>query len=394
MNWQRTRLKYLAAAPIVNGLGESATLEDESWPRYIRTTDFAGPRALREETKATLPPDVARKAEVRRGDLLMSAAGTVGKTFLYDFDEPACYAGYLVRFRPMSNVDPRFVAYWTESPLFLDQVETGKVTSTIDNYSASKYQNLSISIPDRETQRAIADYLDTETARIDTLIAKKQRSIDLVRQRLNELARHLTIGQQASVPLRRVAAHVKTGGTPPAETISDEGAEWVTPGDFTEYLEVTSSARRVSPAALASGHLPTFEAGSVLIVGIGATAGRVGYVERPVSGNQQVTGIECGDSIQGEFLAWQLHVRAPELRSLAPYTTLPIINNDFLKSLPIFVTNLETQRRVIRRLRKEKERVRSLVQVTERQLALLHEHRQALIAAAVTGELEVPGVAA
>ena len=45
----------------------------------------------------------------------------------------------------------------------------GKVVSTIDNFSAGKYQNLQCPAPDLTTQRQIADYLDNETARIEAL---------------------------------------------------------------------------------------------------------------------------------------------------------------------------------------------------------------------------------
>lgn len=68
-------LKYLAAIPIVNGLGLSGSFTDDSWPRYIRTTDIGGPRRLREDVFASQPREVARRAIVQRGDILMTAAG-------------------------------------------------------------------------------------------------------------------------------------------------------------------------------------------------------------------------------------------------------------------------------------------------------------------------------
>ena len=93
MTWQRTRLKYLAAVPITNGVGEPAEFDDPAWPRYIRTTDIGGPTVLREDTFASLPPATAALAPVARGDILMSAAGTIGRTYLHVSDLPACYSG-------------------------------------------------------------------------------------------------------------------------------------------------------------------------------------------------------------------------------------------------------------------------------------------------------------
>ncbi len=139
-----TRLKYLAAEPIVNGVGEAADQDDPTWPRYVRTTDIAGPTSLREDTFASLPPEIARRAPLIRGDIVMTAAGTIGKSFRYEEPGSACFAGYLVRFRAGPGVDPRFVSYWMETPEYWNQIEHGKVVSTIENFSAGKYRNLMI----------------------------------------------------------------------------------------------------------------------------------------------------------------------------------------------------------------------------------------------------------
>ncbi len=157
MTWQPTRLKYLAAAPITNGLGEAAQHGEADWPRYIRTTDIASPRRLHEDRRATLPPEIARRALVRQDDLLMCAAGSLGKVYLHSGEEAACYAGYLVRFRPRQDlVDPRFIAYWAESRAFLDQIALGAVRSTIDNFSAGKYRQMRLWIPPLDEQRRLS----------------------------------------------------------------------------------------------------------------------------------------------------------------------------------------------------------------------------------------------
>jgi len=196
VSWQSTRLKFLARIPIRNGLGESGGQGEPSWPRYIRTTDIAGPRSLRDDVFASLPPKIAAGALLRSGDIVMTAAGaTIGKMLLYDSDAPACYAGYLVRFRPRLDVDGRFIAYWMESQPYWDQIETGKVVSTIENFSASKYQNLRLSVPDPITQRSIADYLDQETARIDALVERIDRQVVLLQEHRQALITAAVTGE-------------------------------------------------------------------------------------------------------------------------------------------------------------------------------------------------------
>ena len=56
-------LRTIAAAPIVNGLGEAAAEGDSNWPRYIRITDIASLFGLDPSKCQTLAPEVAAKAE-------------------------------------------------------------------------------------------------------------------------------------------------------------------------------------------------------------------------------------------------------------------------------------------------------------------------------------------
>ena len=272
MTWQPTRLKYLAATPITNGLGEAAQQGDAEWPRYIRTTDIANPRRLHDDRKVTLPPEVARRALVQPDDLLMCAAGSLGKVYLHSGGEPACYAGYLVRFRPQQDlVDPRFIAYWAESQPFSDQIAVGAVRSTIDNFSAGKYQQMELSIPALEDQRRIADFLDAETVRIDRLNILRQRQRDLLLERragalerlwlpLATMARGnpLDVPRAEDVPpqwdikpLSELLQRITYGFTNPMPD-SDHGPYLLTANDIGNGSVLYETARRTTESAFRS----------------------------------------------------------------------------------------------------------------------------------------------
>jgi type I restriction enzyme S subunit len=190
-----TKLKYLAEIPIQTGLGEKGDRNNPDWPRYIRTTDIASPRTLRKDIFASIPPDVASKAMLRRGDVLMSTAGSVGKTFLFREESPACYAGYLARFRPGPNILPEFASFWTESEEFLTQIELGKVKSTIDNFSAGKYQNMKISLPRLDEQAMIAVFLEERCDKIDNTLSEIETQIGLLRQYRKSLISEAVTGK-------------------------------------------------------------------------------------------------------------------------------------------------------------------------------------------------------
>lgn len=368
-----------------NGLGEPAQYDNPSWPRYIRTTDFAGPRTLRPETFASLPPQVAALAPVQRGDLLMSAAGTVGRTLLYESDDPACFAGYLVRFRPGADVDAGFISYWTESPVFRDQVEMGKVRSTIDNFSAGKYQNLIISLPSRSQQRATADYLDTETARIDALIDKKET----LRARL--LERH---GSQRSEALLRGIDPVDgSGAIPNGWRVGSLG----TVARLQRGLDLPDSARRPGGVPIVSSGGRSGWHDVVGVRGPGAITGRygtVGTVYWEPGGYWPLNTTLYVRDFAGNDPRWVYHLLAAVPLDLdSAKSAVTGINRNVVGQLRVPIPPLEEQQRLAIQLDADAERCSQTVAALDQQLALIREHRQALITAAVTGELEVPGVA-
>lgn len=189
-------LQYLGAIPMTNGLGLPGSHYDPTWPRYIRTTDIADSWSLRQDTFASQPPEVAANAMLEPGDILMTAAGaTIGKSTLFSGDYPACYAGFLVRFRPRPDVSGHFIIYWMQSADYWSQINAGAVRSTIDNFSAGKYRKLRApNIPLDEQHRTTSE-LDATISRIDSLITKAEQFVALAKERRSALITATTTGQ-------------------------------------------------------------------------------------------------------------------------------------------------------------------------------------------------------
>ncbi len=335
---------------------------------------------------------------VGEGDLLVAEGGDVGRTEIAPrLPDQTIFQNSLHRLRLRDDGDLRFVRYALmsiHSSGFLDVLCN---RATFGHLTVEKIRQLQIPWPRASEQRAIADFLDVETARIDALITKKQRLIDLLDARFSVRCRAETSSPDfKSVALRRVVKRVQTGTTPggsAAHLIAQDGeVEWVTPGDFASLLTLSPTERRLKAAAVHQGHAPCFPAGSVLVIGIGATAGRVAFADRPCSSNQQVSAIISNQILLPRFLAWQLWARTDEMRATAPYTTLPILNNDFLKGLDIVIPPIEMQHRLVRQIDSAAEALRSATASLRQQIVLLGERRRALVTAAVTGGLVVPGV--
>ena len=150
--------------------------------RLLRTTDINEDGSLTSGNEVYINPEGASpNYRLTAGDLLLSRSGTLGRSFLCTTSSPpSTFAGYLIRFKPRSNVDPRYLNYCSRATFFEDGIKANAVSSTIANFNAERYGSLQLPWRPLAEQRAIADYLDTETAHVDTLISKKRRLIELL----------------------------------------------------------------------------------------------------------------------------------------------------------------------------------------------------------------------
>jgi type I restriction enzyme S subunit len=342
------------------------------------------------------------------GDVLMTAAGTIGKSFTFNEAYPACYAGYLVRFRPVRELlDGRFVAYWMQSANYWPQVEARRVKSTIENFSASKYGELSLFIPPLPIQRRIADYLDTETARIDALIAKKSGLAARMDERLLGKTRSLVGGGLETVdPLDvkqeelaagwrslRLGRHLAFGsGTTPTSgdpRFYGPGVPWIVTADLRDR-ELTHVGRSVTEAALAEfSALKVHPPGSLVVAMYGATVGRLGLTTFPAAVNQACCVIRMRDEVDLRFVFFYLLANRAALLERCVGAGQPNISQDILRSLSIAVPDVAEQSRIAEDIVDSRRRNQVVLERLGQQVELLQEHRQALITAAVTGELDV-----
>lgn len=335
--------------------------------------------------------------QLQMGDVLLAKDGnTLGITnVVRHLPRPATVNGSIAVIRP-SNIDGQFLTYYLASSLAQGMMQLLRGGMGVPHLFQSDLRKLPVAVPPRAQQFDIVRFLDLETARIDALMAAKRRLIDLLVDRIRLLGRELTCVGPAC-PLRRVLLSVKTGGTPPTDSPEyyvDATVPWYSPGDFGDLLDLQPPARSLSFRAVSEGQAPSFLADSTLLVGIGATSGRVAHLDHEASGNQQLTCVRTTSGLLGRFLSWQLWARTDELRGTAPYTTLPIISNEFLKSVTVSVPDLSVQATVVSRLDATSIVVAGLRNALEHQADLLAERRRAIVTAAVTRGIRIQGLVA
>ena len=177
--WEIVRLKHLLDGTLTYGANESAESDNKEWPRYIRITDIAENGSLRESTFKSLSPDKAENYLLQKGDVLFARSGaTVGKTFLFEENISACFAGYLIKATPnKTKLNSRFLYFYTISNAYESWKNSVYIQSTIQNIGADKYSQLPVSTPPLSEQQVIADYLDKKTHDIDAALTQIDNQI-------------------------------------------------------------------------------------------------------------------------------------------------------------------------------------------------------------------------
>lgn len=386
------RLPLRRLFEVVNG--GTPTSEPENWDGAI---PWATPVDLGRinggrigETQRTLTDEGLRtgSSQVPAGSLVVSTRAPIG--YVAETTTAMAFNQGCRGLRPRAELDIRYFRYQLRGSA--EQLQALGQGSTFIELSTDNLASFGLIAPPLADQRAIADYLDAETARIDSVVAALRARQRLLIEKLGALILTDLSDGWSVRQLRHVARRVKTGGTPPEADNGD--CPWYTPASFCDRLALGEPVRLVPSAWLNDGTAVRFGADSTVVVGIGATAGRVAHLDSVGSGNQQITCIEAGPEVLARFVSWQLWARADELRGIAPMTTLPIISNDLIESLVFMCPPRPEQLKMARRWDSAAS-VTGLANVaTNRLVDRIRERRQALITAAVTGQLKIPGVAA
>lgn len=397
--YAEVELRFLSALPIENGTDVSADSRNpQDWVRYIRTTDIASLTKLAPDKRVTVPDDVAKLAEVQRDDILMTRAGSIGTTYIHDSDEPGCFAGYLVRWRvDRRRAVPRYMAYWTQSKHFIDQVAIGVVRSTIDNYSASKYRGTRAPVPDIDEQWRIADFLDRETTQIDILIAKQQQLIETLRERRGAVlgAEFEALGAKR-VQLRRGIRFVTSGSRGWGDYYAEEGDRFLRIGNLPRtHLSLRGEIQYVQlPPGVAEGSRTRLRCDDLLF-SITAYLGSVAVVTDQWVGayvSQHVALCRLDPSMfDSRFVGYFMLTTEgqDQLKLGAAGGTKVQLALDDIKELGVPLVPLDAQRKIVQSVEVRLSRIDALIAKAEEFIGLARERRAALITAAVTGRLDV-----
>lgn len=308
--------------------------------------------------------------------------------------EGAVSAAYRV-YELHSPLHSRFAHYYFRSDSALEQYRLLiRGTTTFDrSITRSDFEAMPVPVPPISEQQAIANYLDAETARIDALISKKRRLIELQQERWEARVRNLLSSLRCTVlPLKRYWRVTDCKHRTP--TYIDDGYPVVSPGDtLPGRLDLSRAHRFVDEADYRDLASDTRQPRrGDIIYSRNASIGIASYVDTdaPFCMGQDVCLI-TSDNMDQLFLMYVLNsVGLDQLEVQKIGSTFSRVNISQILEIQVPVPDLSEQETLSRTLDLAASRRSRACGILEEQIKLLQERRQALITAIVTGERWMP----
>lgn len=335
------------------------------------------------------------------GDVLLTKDGsTIGTVnVVRDLPGPATVNGSIAVLTPTGALDGRYL-YWFIASAYaqalFDRLRGGM---GVPHLFQRDINRIAMPLPPLDEQRAIADFLDRESARIETLIEEQQRLIELLQERrIAALSKYTGSGQ--FIPLGRVLTYIRQGSSPTCEPWPADGInEWAVlkvgcsnTGRF-QPLENKRLPDTTAPQpenAVRNGEIVMSRSNTKDLVGC-ASVVDASYPRLLLS--DLTYGLGVSDLADSRYLAYSMassqcrHSIASMSKGSSP--SMQKISQRDVREIPVHLPTLDEQHRIVAFLDDQTSKIDNLIAETEKFIELSRERRAALITAAVTGQIDV-----
>ncbi len=424
MTWRCLPLKRIASIRVSNV--DKKSVDGEPSVRLCNYTDvyyrdFIDPR--QDFMRATASPEQVAAFRLKPGDIVITkdseSVDDIGiPTFVQESASDLVCGYHLAVIRPRQRiVSGRFLFWVMASSSTRSQFEVAATGITRFGLRTDAIGNAALDLPPLPMQRAIADFLDAETARIDALMAKKRKQSALIDDRWIAFVTDRVRGSHiASVYCRAsgvdwIGKLPEEWGTPSigmmfdvelGKMLDQRVAEGGNQRPYLRNQNVQWDSFDLKDVATMHFEPDEYERFTVrkgdLLVCEGGDVGRAAMwsSDTDIHYQKALHRVRPRTTAPPRFLMYILWAAA----SLGVFTiegnqsTIVHLTREQLRAHRVPWPPEEQQRQIVAELDKARAKMRDIQERWARQISLLVEHRQALITAAVTGQLEIPGVAA
>lgn len=358
--------------------------------------------------------EINKRSNVENGDIIMPMIGTIGNPAIVNTERKFSIKNVAL-FKNSKFNDMRYIRYLFISNLItcqFDLLSTGGVQSFV---SLAILKNIIIPKINFEEQKAIATYLDRKTSQIDSLIEKKKRMIELLKEeRAAIINQAVTKGINPDAKMKdsgvewlgevpnhwqisrlKFTSNIVRGGSPrPAGSplyFNGDHTPWITVAEITkddnkflfqtsEYL--TEEGRKRSRF---------LDEGTLVLSNSGATLGVPKILKIGGCINDgSVAFLDLYETIEIDFLYYFLYSLTTVYRDFVGQGAgQPNLNTDLVKDTVIGIPPKKEQQSIVVQLERKLQEIKDTVDTTLKEISLIEEYRTALINEAVTGKIDV-----
>ena len=359
-----------------------------------------------------------RNYSLKRNDLVVVEGGAgYGRSHLLKHElEGWGFQNHVARVRSRSRkVAPQFLLYCLKACLASGYIEANNRTATLPSLSRDVLNAIRVPVPTLEEQRAIAEFLDGETAQIDVLVAKQE---DLVRHLVERRLAIVTEAALTSLTRESPGAHgvgrwgaslavepwlaraPKSWAMARFKTVCRLRDERNVVGNET-MLSLTVRGELVDRSTMAAQQHPSDASiprylvarpKDLVVNPMWLTGGAIGVSDKRGAVSPDYRVFEVSDQLE----PWYLHAvlrSAPYFDQYRLYTRSNTtfdrrIKQNDLDNLPIPIPPRKEQRAIVEHINEQASRIDALTAKAQEHIGLAKERRAALITAAVTGRFD------
>jgi len=415
-DWKVVPLKALCLNPVKDGPHETPIFIDEGIP-FLSVDGVQNNQLVFEGCRYISEQDhekYSRKCVPAKGDVLLGKAASVGKVAYVETEIDFNVWSPLAVITPKTDKLGKYIFYAFQSTMLQAQCDVYSNANTQKNLGMNTIDNLHLPFPSYEEAEVIANFLDFETAQIDTLIEKQQTLIQLLKEK-----------RQA------VISHAVTKGLNPDAPMKDSGVEWL--GEVPEHWELPKLIHQTSKIGDGLHSTPQYQDGtgyyfvngnnlvsgqivvsttskevpedeykkhyiyldnSSVLLSINGTIGNVArYNNEMVILGKSAAYMNCADSLLPEYLMVLLQ------SSQAHYyfdlevtgTTIYNLSLNSIRQMRVCIPPKQEQSKIHKFCELQQNKYDTLIEKASTAIRLMQERRTALISAAVTGKIDVRG---
>lgn len=348
---------------------------------------------------------------IPEGSIIFSKRAPVGLVAINS--NPLCTNQGCLSCVPNESVDAKY--YYYVMSIYGEQFDLFASGTTFKEISADAFANFKLPYPLFEIQKQIASFLDTKCAEIDALIAAKERTNALLKERRQSIIYEtVTKGLDPTVPMKdsgvewigeipegwKITALKRLGTPATGSTPSKDNADywdgdipWVSSKDMkSDYL--LDSEDHITQTAVDECGLTLFASGTLIFCvrsGILRHTFPVAVATIPVTINQDLRAISMTGDVNPAFLLYYMRGMNDIIVRLYQKigATVESIEMDWFLYFPVVLPTREEQDRIVEALDSRCTSLDHTVMQNEATIRQLKEYRQSLIYEAITGKIEV-----